>query len=68
MVMDAKGYLNVSDLRKNLEGRIFAKYQACIEKRTRSAQNKYQETARVNGIEKSQSYISEKYESVLKTL
>ena len=69
MVMDAKGYLNVNDLRKIWKEEFLPSIKRELKSELEALRTSIKTlTARVDGIEKSQSFISEKYESVLKTL
>ena len=65
--MDAKGYLNVNDLRKIWKEEFLPSIKRELKSELEALRTSIK-TARVNGIEKSLSFISEKYESVLKTL
>ena len=66
-MMDAKGYLNVNDLRKIWKEEFLPSIKRELKSELEALRTSIK-TARVNGIEKSLSFISEKYESVLKTL
>lgn len=67
--MDAKGYLNVNDLRKIWKEEFLPSIKRELKSELEVLRTSIKSlTARVDGIEKSQSFISEKYESVLKTL
>ena len=67
--MDAKGYLNVNDLRKIWKEEFLPSIKRELKSELEALRTSIKTlTARVDGIEKSQSFISEKYESVLKTL
>ena len=68
-MMDAKGYLNVNDLRKIWKEEFLPSIKRELKSELEALRTSIKTlTARVDGIEKSQSFISEKYESVLKTL
>ena len=67
--MDAKGYLNVNDLRKIWKEEFLPSIKRELKSDLEALRTSIKTlTARDNGIEKSLSFISEKYESVLKTL
>ena len=67
--MDAKGYLNVNDLRKIWKEEFLPSIKRELKSELEALRKSIKTlTARIDGIEKSQSFISEKYESVLKTL
>ena len=67
--MDAKGYLNVNDLRKIWKEEFLPSIKRELKSLIEALRTSIKTlTARVDGIEKSQSFTSEKYESVLKTL
>ena len=67
--MDAKGYLNVNDLRKIWKEEFLPSIKCELKSDLEALRTSIKTlTARDNGIEKSLSFISEKYESVLKTL
>ena len=67
--MDAKGYLNVNDLRKIWKEEFSPSIKRELKSDLEALRTSIKTlTARDNGIEKSLSFISEKYESVLKTL
>ena len=66
-MMDAKGYLNVNDLRKIWKEEFLPSIKRELKSELEALRTSIK-TARVNGIEKSLSFIWEKYESVLKTL
>ena len=68
-MMDAKGYLNVNDLRKIWKEEFLPSIKRELKSELEALRTSIKTlTARIDGIEKSQSFISEKYESVLKTL
>ena len=68
-MMDAKSYLNVNDLRKIWKEEFLPSIKRELKSELEALRTSIKTlTARVDGIEKSQSFISEKYESVLKTL
>ena len=68
-MMDAKSYLNVNDLRKIWKEEFLPSIKCDLKGELEAPRTRIKTlTARVDGIEKSQSFISEKYESVLKTL
>ena len=68
-MMDAKGYLNVNDLRKIWKEEFLPSIKRELKSDLEALRTSIKTlTARDNGIEKSLSFISEKYESVLKTL
>ena len=71
-MMDAKGYLNVNDLRKIWKEEFLPSIKRELKSELEALRTSIRSiktlTARVDGIEKSQSFISEKYESVLNTL
>ena len=68
-MMDAKGYLNVNDSRKIWKEEFLPSVKRKLKSELDALRTSIKTlTARVDGIEKSQSIISEKYESVLKTL
>ena len=68
-MMDAKGYLNVKDLRKIWKEEFLPSIKRELKSELEALRTSIKTlTARVDGIEKSLSFISEKYESVLKTL
>ena len=68
-MVDAKGYLNVNDLRKIWKEEFLPSIKRELKSLIEALRTSIKTlTARVDGIEKSQSFISEKYESVLKTL
>ena len=68
-MMDAKGYLNVNDLRKIWKEEFLPSIKRELKSELEALRTSIKTlTARVDGIEKSQSFISEKYESILKTV
>ena len=61
--MDAKGYLNVNDLRKIWKEEFLPSIKRELKSELEALRTSIKTlTARVDGIEKSQSFISEKYE------
>ena len=68
MVIDAKGYLNVNELREIWKEEFLSSIKRELKSELEALRTSNKTlTARVDGIEKSHSFISEKYESVLKT-
>ena len=62
--MDAKGYLNVNDLRKIWKEEFLPSIKRELKSELEALRTSIKTlTARVDGIEKSQSFISEKYEN-----
>ena len=67
--MDAKGYLNVNDLRKIWKEEFLPSIKRELKSELEALRTSINTLiACVDGTEKSQSFKSEKYESVLKTL